>query len=203
MCCSTGVCGPSVDPDLARFSADLDWLKSRDVSVERFNLAQQPAAFVEHASVKQALADKGEAALPLIIVNGAVKSAGTYPTREQLADWAAVTKPAPSLFTEAVSELVAIGAAIASNCEPCFKFHFDKAKKLGVSLEDMQRAVTVAQTVKEAPARAVLDLAARYLQQDAAPAAKPSPAANVVATSTGGCCTPQAVPLEIKKSKCC
>ena len=28
MCCSTGVCGPSVDPQLARFSADLDWLKS-------------------------------------------------------------------------------------------------------------------------------------------------------------------------------
>jgi hypothetical protein len=27
MCCSTGVCGPSVDPELARFAADLDWLK--------------------------------------------------------------------------------------------------------------------------------------------------------------------------------
>ncbi len=23
MCCSTGVCGPQVDPDLARFAADL------------------------------------------------------------------------------------------------------------------------------------------------------------------------------------
>ena len=97
MCCSSGVCGPSVDPDLARFSADLDWLKSRDVSVERFNLAQQPAAFVEQASVKQALADKGEAALPLIMINGAVKSTGTYPTREQLAEWAGVTKPAPDV----------------------------------------------------------------------------------------------------------
>ena len=29
MCCSTGVCGPSVDPELARFAADLDWLKSQ------------------------------------------------------------------------------------------------------------------------------------------------------------------------------
>jgi len=45
MCCSTGVCGPSVDPQLARFSADLDWLTSQGVAVERFNLAQQPAAF--------------------------------------------------------------------------------------------------------------------------------------------------------------
>ena len=28
MCCSSGVCGPQVDPDLARFAADLDWLKA-------------------------------------------------------------------------------------------------------------------------------------------------------------------------------
>ena len=44
MCCSTGICGPSVDPELVRFAADLDWLKSQGVSVERFNLSQQPAA---------------------------------------------------------------------------------------------------------------------------------------------------------------
>ena len=27
MCCSTGVCGPEVDPALVRFAADLEWLK--------------------------------------------------------------------------------------------------------------------------------------------------------------------------------
>ena len=31
MCCSTGVCGPSVDPVLPRVSADLDWLKRQGV----------------------------------------------------------------------------------------------------------------------------------------------------------------------------
>ena len=59
---------------------------------------------------------------------------------------------------------MAIGAAIASHCEPCFKYHFDKARKLGVSKEDMARAVGTAQSVKEASARAVLELAERYLQ---------------------------------------
>ena len=49
MCCSTGVCGPSVDPELARFAADLDWLKKQGVTVERFNLSQQPAAFADDA----------------------------------------------------------------------------------------------------------------------------------------------------------
>ena len=55
MCCSTGVCGPSVDPQLARFSADLDWLKSQGVAVSRFNLAQQPGAFVDDADAKSTL----------------------------------------------------------------------------------------------------------------------------------------------------
>jgi arsenite methyltransferase len=46
MCCSSGVCGPSVDPRLPRFAADLDWLRNQGVQVERFNLAHQPQAFV-------------------------------------------------------------------------------------------------------------------------------------------------------------
>ena len=33
MCCSTGVCGPVVDPDLTRFAADLDWLAGQGVSL--------------------------------------------------------------------------------------------------------------------------------------------------------------------------
>jgi len=46
MCCSTGVCGLEVDPALVRFAADLEWLKESGVDVERFNLSQEPAAFV-------------------------------------------------------------------------------------------------------------------------------------------------------------
>jgi len=169
MCCSTGVCGPSVDPKLVRFSADLDWLKAQGVAVARCNLAQQPMAFAQDPEVRAALEAQGKAALPLIKVDGRVKSLGSYPLRAQLAAWAGVTEPAPSLYTEAVQELVAIGAAIAANCEPCFKFHYDKGRRLGVAREDMLRAVRTAQSVKEAPAKAVLGLAERYLA--------PSPAA--------------------------
>lgn len=88
MCCSTGICGPSVDPELVRFAADLDWLKTRGVSVERFNLSRQPAAFAEDAAVRAALETKGEAGLPLVKVNGEVKSSGGFPTRDELAAWA-------------------------------------------------------------------------------------------------------------------
>ncbi len=70
---------------------------------------------------------------------------------------------APSIFTEQVAELVAIGAAIGANCEPCFKYHYDQARKLGVSHQDMRYAVDLAQKVKDTPARAMLNLAERYL----------------------------------------
>ena len=90
MCCSTGVCGPSVDPDLARFSANLDWLKSQGVSVERFNLAQQPAMFADDDQVKGVLQAKGPQGLPIVMVNGEVKSTGVYPTRVYRAGWAGV-----------------------------------------------------------------------------------------------------------------
>jgi len=74
--------------------------------------------------------------------------------------------PVQSLYTDAVAELIAIGAAIAANCDPCFKYHFQQARKLGVSREDMMLAVKTAQSVKETPTKAMLQLAHRYLEGD-------------------------------------
>jgi arsenical resistance operon trans-acting repressor ArsD len=88
MCCSTGICGPSVDPRLVRFAADLDWLKGQGVLVERYNLSQQPGAFADNAAVKATLEAHGEAGLPVVIVDGQVKSAGVFPSRDELAAWA-------------------------------------------------------------------------------------------------------------------
>lgn len=99
MCCSTGVCGPVVDPVLPRFAADLDWLARKGISVTRFNLAQEPGAFISNAVVKQALAAEGTKCLPLISVNGQVVSKGVYPDRAALAGWtgAPMDKPGVSL----------------------------------------------------------------------------------------------------------
>jgi hypothetical protein len=85
MCCSTGICGPSVDPALVRFAADLDWLKSKGVTVARDNLAQQPGEFATNPDVRTALTLAGNACLPFIIVDGTVASRGLYPDRQALA----------------------------------------------------------------------------------------------------------------------
>ena len=103
MCCSTGICGPSVDPQLVRFAADLDWLKGQGVLVERYNLSQQPGAFADNAAVKATLETRGEAGLPVVIVDGQVKSTGMFPSRDELATWAGVAAAPASTSSEQVS----------------------------------------------------------------------------------------------------
>jgi AhpD family alkylhydroperoxidase len=196
MCCPTGVCGPDVDPALVRFASDLEWLKSSGVEVERFNLAQEPAAFVKNPAVSDAIRGR-EDGLPLILVDGKIVAQGSYPSREVLAELAGLGAPARSLYTEQVQELVALGAAIAANCEPCFRYHFDKARKLGVSKDDMARAVATAQMVKETPARAMLDLAEKYTGTKVATKDAPS-ACCAPSAETAGVGRPAATP-----GKCC
>lgn len=87
MCCSTGVCGPQVDPVLPQFAADLDWLKRQGHQVDRYNLAQQPMAFIENKTVHQLISSEGTDCLPLILVNGQIVSRKGYPSRERMATW--------------------------------------------------------------------------------------------------------------------
>lgn len=90
MCCSTGVCGPSVDTSVAQFAADVDWLQKQGVAVQRYNLSQQPEAFVRNNAVKTAL-ERGVEVLPIVIVGDEIAVQGAYPTRDKLAALAGLT----------------------------------------------------------------------------------------------------------------
>lgn len=186
MCCSTGVCGTSVDPALARFAADLEWLQSQGVAVTRYNLAQQPGAFAEHTAVAGALRERGEECLPLVLVDGEQVSEAAYPSREELARLVGVALPAKadSLWGPAVKELVAIAAAVASNCESCLNAHVRTARQLGVSDDDLTRTVRMARQVKETAAQSVQQAANRVLGSKSGTAVTALP----IATSSGGCC---------------
>lgn len=113
MCCSTGICGPQVDPILPRFAADLEWLETQAHEVERFNLAQQPAAFAENAVVKAALAAESVECLPLILVDGSVVSRAVYPSREQLA---ALASGSPGSATSAKSNALPVADSSGDCC---------------------------------------------------------------------------------------
>lgn len=92
MCCNTGVCGTDVDQQLVTFAADVDWAQKAGAKVERFNLAQQPMAFAENATVKAFLERSGQEALPLVLVDGEMALAGRYPNRAELSRWAGIAE---------------------------------------------------------------------------------------------------------------
>jgi AhpD family alkylhydroperoxidase len=62
-----------------------------------------------------------------------------------------------------VAELVALAAAVGSNCEACFRSHYETARSVGLSTEEIVRALSVAEAVKATPARRMRELAARKL----------------------------------------
>lgn len=95
LCCNTGVCGTDVDENLVSFTADLQFLQSKDVDIQRHNLANDPLSFANNETVTAFLETAGSAGLPLTIVDGVTVMTGKYPTRDELLKFAKVemTKP--------------------------------------------------------------------------------------------------------------
>ena len=101
---------------------------------------------------------------------------------------ATTEKEASDLYSPAVDELVAIGAAIACNCEPCFKYHLREALDQGVSRGDVALAVATARKVKEHIAEQVLKTAGQQLA-----------AARDVGPQPGSCCCAASSPKTQKR----
>lgn len=60
-------------------------------------------------------------------------------------------------------ELVALGAALASNCIPCIDHHIPLARKLGLTDFQIREAIELADQVRQVPARNVLAAATQVL----------------------------------------
>ncbi|MEW6107780.1 MAG: arsenite efflux transporter metallochaperone ArsD [Nitrospirota bacterium] len=84
MCCSSGLCGPTLDPVLVKMNDAVLALKKQGVEVERFNLAQQPKAFMDNKTIADLLHKNGKKILPLTLVNGKVFKTGEYSSYEDL-----------------------------------------------------------------------------------------------------------------------
>lgn len=60
-------------------------------------------------------------------------------------------------------ELVALGAAMGSNCVPCIEYHIPQARKAGLEDRQISEAISLADMVRQVPARKVLAAAQRLL----------------------------------------
>jgi len=86
MGCSTGDCGPSVDPELVRIYDALRQIQkqAQGVKIERYGFTTDPQAFVTNIAVAELLRNEGPECLPLGFVDGDVVSKGSYPGDELL-----------------------------------------------------------------------------------------------------------------------
>ena len=87
MCCSTGVCGPSVDPELTRVASAVYSLEKRGFDIKRYQLTSDPDKFAENDEVTRAFKEKGPDALPVVLLNDQTVKVGMYPTNEEFAEW--------------------------------------------------------------------------------------------------------------------
>ncbi len=78
-------------------------------------------------------------------------------------------------------ELVALGAALGSNCVPCVEYHVPEARKAGLSDQEIRAAIQLADRIRQVPAHKVLQAALGKL----APAAGDAEPAG---TGSGGAC---------------
>jgi AhpD family alkylhydroperoxidase len=59
-----------------------------------------------------------------------------------------------------IKELIAVGASVTANCQPCLQYHVSKARECGADGEEIDIAITVAKTVRKGAAAKMDDVAA-------------------------------------------
>lgn len=76
-----------------------------------------------------------------------------------------------------VKELIAIGASVTANCQPCLRYHAGKAREHGADEQEITAAIAVGKLVRRGAASKMDDLAVSLSQ------VAPSP----VGASADGC----------------
>ncbi len=93
-------------------------------------------------------------------------------------------------LTPRETSLVALGAALASNCIPCIEHHVPLARKNGLSDAEIVVAIELADRIRQVPARKVLEAARSAGAAGGAPAASQMAAgcAEMMPAAGKSCC---------------
>ena len=121
----TGMIGVLYDRTFEAFEANLDWLETTGILVERFDPSTAPSEVATRPVVQQLLSAEGDACLPLLLVNNAVVSRGAHPSRTQLAR--AVGR-GPAM----VRQLAILGALAAVGSAEELQSETTRARDLGI-----------------------------------------------------------------------
>lgn len=87
---------------------------------------------------------------------------------------------------EKIQEMIAIGAAVSAHCQPCFAYHLDKARSIGLTDDEIKSAIAVGESIQRGANGAI----AKYVR---------GLMGNEITSSS--CCTPE--PSGTQKKSCC
>ena len=97
MCCETGICGVSVEPELLRISTVFNNLQKNGITAARFNLNSAPQAFINNSDINKLIMGDGVESLPATVIDGKIVKTKAYPTNEEIVAWLKI----PASFLEA------------------------------------------------------------------------------------------------------
>lgn len=102
MCCPTGMCGVSIDPEFLRVATTLHTLRKNGVEVHRYNLSSTPEEFVKNKIVNDYINQNGADVLPLTVLEDVVVLTKRYPTNIEMTEMlgipASILADLPSAF---------------------------------------------------------------------------------------------------------
>ena len=84
MCCSSGICGPTLVQTLMVLNEMILTLQGENVQVARYQMTSHPNAFLGNTEVMNLIREKQMEALPITVVRGKVIKTSEYPTLTEI-----------------------------------------------------------------------------------------------------------------------
>jgi len=84
MCCSTGLCGPTLDQTLLNVNEMVIKLGKEGLNIERYQMTSSPNAFLTNPDVMRLVREQELSALPITVVRGKVIKIGSYPDLNEI-----------------------------------------------------------------------------------------------------------------------
>jgi AhpD family alkylhydroperoxidase len=65
-------------------------------------------------------------------------------------------------MNEKIRELIAVGASITANCQPCLQLHVEKARKCGANPQEVDAAIEIGTAVQKGAAAKMEGFASNF-----------------------------------------
>ena len=87
LCASDGMCGLSADHEIMRIDKVVEVLQANLYDINRYVQPEDRQKFMDNDTVVKFDREKGNNALPVILLDGAIVMDGKYPTNDEIAQW--------------------------------------------------------------------------------------------------------------------